>query len=1194
MNVGAARDRTCDELGDGLLRAQVKASLLGGSPEPVRLGQFEIVRCLGRGGHGAVYEACDGAGARVALKLVSGARSGQGAEVQREFRALQRVAHPNLVVLHELFHVDERWFFTMELVSGTDFVRHVRAQDCPASLRQQVEQLLAGLVALHAARKVHRDLKPSNVLVNHAGRVVILDYGLLVDQDALDDSLSARAGTPSYMAPEQQAGVQVGAPADLYAVGRMLSEALQYVREPELEALCVELLASDPTERPSATSALASLRGVDRGTARAAHPRQPPTAEPFIGRQRELSLLARALERTRAGVACAAWVHGPSGIGKSSLLREFASEARRRGALVLEGRCYERENAPFKVFDGVAASLVRELKDPLSEFDQHALPHAALARLFPELARLPGWQCGEADASDPREQQKQAFAALRALLARLSETRPVLLMVDDLQWGDADSARLFSELLTPPNAPALLWVGAFRSDELLTSPFLRPLFEPRDPPIVRCEMVDVPVPNLTEAEVCDLVAALPDGTRSRAPALVAASIRDARGVPFLLHELLAAAASERVASDAAPRLDQLVSERASACSRGAQALLEVLCLADQPLRLSLAARAAHLPADGWSGAHELCTQRLARWRDTDGERCIEPYHDIVRALIARAVAPAEMRRAHLQLAHAYQALAADQLEQQLFHWLGAGETAQARGFAIAAAEQAERSFAWIRAAELYRTAHALVASERERQPLAEGLARVLSNAGDHGAAAEAYRAAAASAPASRALELRRLGATQLLFAGRSDEGAQRMRELLCDVGVDYPRDRAAAQRMFASARMRVPFARTLRRWRGPPPASAAREARHHLLRSAGATLFLTDPLAAIALHSLYLAEVRGTGSLHELHALAWEVGQRAVCFGRAGEPSIRKLLTELNAIVDAQATAHDRAIALLAESAYLIHCRERPADGLTALEQADMLLAASPGTMFERGCVAAARIDTLSVLGDPRFVGEAQRREREYLGRADGYSVQQLEQVIPMLRLMEDRPELSLAFLDAHWPDRGCVEDLFDYFALGRRCEALLYRGDARAAYDVLRRHWPALMRHPARPTFVAERAYLRARNAAALYAESGERAHRSEALRFSTASRRTPRASVGLMHTVRASVAASELRMRDALLLLDAAVAEFELAQQRQLAWLARYRLAQLAGDQRALSSAEAWLRAFGVLAPERWVQVAIPWKRC
>ena len=167
-------------------------------------------------------------------------------------------------------------------------------------------------------------------------------------------------------------------------------------------------------------------------------------------------------------------VYGPSGIGKSTLIRTFIEQAEQRhAAIVLAGRCYENESIPYKGLDGVVDELSRHL-NAMPHADVHACCRttiAALARVFPgccsasiavKLAR----RLTEAGDLDPFQVRRRAFEALRSLLTRLAARRPLVMWIDDLQWADADSMQLLDELLAPPSPPAMLTLLSFRSEEV--------------------------------------------------------------------------------------------------------------------------------------------------------------------------------------------------------------------------------------------------------------------------------------------------------------------------------------------------------------------------------------------------------------------------------------------------------------------------------------------------------------------------------------------------------------------------------------------------------------------------------------------------------------------------------------------------------------------------------------------------------
>jgi serine/threonine protein kinase/tetratricopeptide (TPR) repeat protein len=250
--------------------------------------RFHIRRRLGSGGMGVVYEAHDRETDKiVALKTHTREEASHISRFKNEFRSLADVSHPNLVTLYEFMSDGQYWFFTMELVQGSNFLEYVRPgyhatrvstsrtptlrkspgtsdrellEDYEAETKQldslknylsadlpetpqdpalaqseldlnhlniALRQLVEGLHGLHQTGKLHRDIKPSNVLVTKEGRVVILDFGLVaqVEDKELHDSVTL-AGTPDYMSPEQGAQLPISRASDWYSVGVMLYQAL--------------------------------------------------------------------------------------------------------------------------------------------------------------------------------------------------------------------------------------------------------------------------------------------------------------------------------------------------------------------------------------------------------------------------------------------------------------------------------------------------------------------------------------------------------------------------------------------------------------------------------------------------------------------------------------------------------------------------------------------------------------------------------------------------------------------------------------------------------------------------------------------------------------------------------------------------------------------------------------------------------
>ena len=207
-----------------VVRARVRAKLLGIVEERPRIGRFEIVARIGRGAMATVYEAIDTKlGRTVALKRMVADDERTRQRVLDEARAQAAIAHPNLVTIYDAEIEGETATIAMELVPGDDLRRWLGAG--ARSVRDVAQVLLGaarGLAATHRAGLVHGDFKPDNVLVGRDGRARVADFGLA----RLDlDEGTARGGTPAYMAPELWRGEVATAKSDQFAWCTSLYEA---------------------------------------------------------------------------------------------------------------------------------------------------------------------------------------------------------------------------------------------------------------------------------------------------------------------------------------------------------------------------------------------------------------------------------------------------------------------------------------------------------------------------------------------------------------------------------------------------------------------------------------------------------------------------------------------------------------------------------------------------------------------------------------------------------------------------------------------------------------------------------------------------------------------------------------------------------------------------------------------------------
>jgi serine/threonine protein kinase len=690
-------------------------------------------------------------------------------------------------------------------------------------LRQSLGQLAEGVCALHSANRLHRDIKPSNVLVTSEGRVVLLDFGLVkeFDSSVAEDSVSV-VGTPAYMSPEQALGEPVSSASDWYSIGIMLYQALtgqlpfagqrlfeMIMRKQEcpplfpskivrgvpedLDRLCEQLLRSDPLARPSGAEVLRILGGFAVNVS--GLPAAKDRTAPFVGREPHLATLRDALDSVKEGNTVAISVHGHSGLGKSTLIRHFIDDVqhREKEVVILEGRCYEQESVPYKALDSLMDALSHYLKRFSTHEAEALMPRdcAALARLFPVLQQVDAIASGRRrvlEIPDSQELRRRAFAALRELLIRVADRWPMVLFIDDLQWGDADSAALLTELLRPPDPPALLLIASYRTEEAERSPLLKSFLASLSG-FEGIQSREIVVGELIPEEARMLASALLNEERSYAASQAMTIARESGGSPLFIAELARHAEDARqgsmaAASTAEITLDEMIHVRVARLPDEARRFLEVIAVAGQPFDVRVAARAAGLPAGGHDVIGTLRVNHLIRTREIDNYDEIETYHDRVRENVCGHIEPEQLRTHHQNLALALESAEHSDPETLAVHYSGAGDRENAARYTSLAATKASEAFAFDRAARLYQQALELrPAMDGEGLTVRVRLGDALAKAGRGAEAAAAYLQASNRAAAADALELRRQAAEQLLRSGHIDEGLSALDLVLNSMGM---------------------------------------------------------------------------------------------------------------------------------------------------------------------------------------------------------------------------------------------------------------------------------------------------------------------------------------------------------------------------------------------------------------------------
>jgi hypothetical protein len=802
-----------------------------------------------------------------------------------------------------------------------------------ARLRASLGQLVAGLQAIHRAGYAHCDVKHSNVLVTGDGRVVLLDYGLVTDVDPSQLRREGRkgemAGTPLYMAPEQFLGQRPSPASDLYAAGvllyltltgcppfagtpRDLGEQKTLIDPPRpqalaatvpqgLDALCMDLLRRDPAARPTTDEVLARL-------GREAEPRRNPASVPvlaelggeLLGRDDELAVLGRALDAVLAGRPTTVLVRGGAGVGKSALLASFRQQAESsRQAVVLTGRCYERETVPYKaldaLFDALALFLLRQPPEQVAAW----LPEGVgiLARMFPVLEQVPAIRAAApvpAALRDPRAFRRQAVTVMRELWRRLSRQRPLILAIDDVQWGDRDSGLLLGDLLDPPDPPPLLLLLSSRTAEGRRNALLEALG-------TRLSAADELAVGPLDVVQAQAIAARILGAQA-GPELAQRIAIESGGNAYFVGALAYHVRGRRgpgAAEDLSHvRLEDVVGEQFAALPEAAQRVLETVAVAAEPLPQSVLQQAAELEGEAaYDALILLRTQRLVRTEGLRRTDVIEAYHDRVRELVWARLSADALRQHHRRLAWAFVSSGEGDPAVLARHFDGAGDAERAVLAYVEAGRRAVRALAFDRATEHLGRALALHPSTAAAPvELRAAYAEALANAGYGQRAAQAYLEAVAGAEPAAALEYRQRAALMMLDYGHIAEGRATLDQVLTEHQIaGLASGRAGWARMVlrrAQLRLRgLGFQE-----RDPRTISSERLHRIDVLWSVGLGHVLVDTMPLTEYNTLALIEALDVGDpLRIARSLALELTVSGMK-GRKALPGNRRLIAMAQAL----------------------------------------------------------------------------------------------------------------------------------------------------------------------------------------------------------------------------------------------------------------------------------------------------------
>ena len=636
------------------------------------VGRFTIVRQLGRGGGGEVYEAWAGdPSERVALKLLRREHAEQQPEqaiaFQREFCRLQQLKHPRIIEVYERGADPVGFYYTMELLTGSD----LRAL-APLPWRRACELLrdvALSLAIIHSRRLVHRDVSSGNVRCTEDGRAKLLDFGATITAGVATNAI----GTPQCMPPEALRREPLDARTDIYGLGALgywllagqhayparnfaqLELAWKSAPMPPsaytgdvpeaLDHLVMSALSLKANGRPTSAmevinrlEAIAGLESLEPAEAAKASFVSPA----LMGRTAEIELIAQHIRSAVRGLGGSVIIEGEAGIGRSRLLGHLVLEAAGTDVVVLHASAVAAHRP-----HGVVAALSEELVRTAPELaGGGAGSGATVLDLLSEqgLAHV--------------ERRQQIGDAFHELLLGASARATVILLVDDLHACDEASAAAIAALALSARAKNLLLVATRESGVRVEAPHavqalsrvatrirLQPLNRSDTEGLIQSILGDVPDLKRVADWIYDIGQGNPAQTVELIQCLIDRSIvRYSDGAWTLPGRLDHAELPSDIAQAFEQRLEQL--------SLPARRVLETMAVHARPMDLGevllltdVDAAAGERESTLFAAVDELLAAHVLRLESEAYRFC----HPVLADAVGRSVTPERRKSLHLHL-----------------------------------------------------------------------------------------------------------------------------------------------------------------------------------------------------------------------------------------------------------------------------------------------------------------------------------------------------------------------------------------------------------------------------------------------------------------------------------------------------------------------------------------------------------------
>ncbi|WP_224248806.1 trifunctional serine/threonine-protein kinase/ATP-binding protein/sensor histidine kinase [Hyalangium gracile] len=513
---------------------------------------------------------------------------------RREFGVLQRLQDVRGVARpYACERIHERPVLLLERVQGESLSESVgQPFELPRFLRLAIS-LASTLAEVHSRNVIHKDIKPSNIILEPSGEARLIDFGVATLQKV--EHLDAAPGhmiegTLAYMSPEQTGRMNraVDYRTDFYSLGVTLYELLAGKRPfqgrdalewfhahmaqtptpphelnpqvpPALSAIVMKLLAKTAEERYQSAEGLKAdlerCREAPEQDSRAVFtlgehdtPNRFQLQQRLYGRESQVAALLQGFERVVQTARPELFlVSGYSGIGKSSVVHELHKPVVQRRSFFLHGKFDQlQRDIPYATIAQALRGLVQQLlagSDEEIARWRERLNQAwegqgqLLVDLVPQLQVVSGPQPPVPEMS-PNEAQHRFHRVVRQFLGVFATPEhPMVVFLDDLQWADLSSLRLIQQLLSQPETPPVLWIGAYRDNEVSPAHPLAPVLE-----AVRkagARITDIRLEPLTLAQTEQLVGDALVGAGPEVVRPLAALVHEKTGGnPFFLLQLM--------------------------------------------------------------------------------------------------------------------------------------------------------------------------------------------------------------------------------------------------------------------------------------------------------------------------------------------------------------------------------------------------------------------------------------------------------------------------------------------------------------------------------------------------------------------------------------------------------------------------------------------------------------------------------